>query len=73
MIFGGGDSHRHSSIQHQHHYQGSNGYGQYGSGMSSGMSYGTSRYNSGGYGRGGYGQRHYDQGGYSDIDRGGYY
>ena len=77
LIFGGGDSHRHSSIQQQHQYQGSNGYGQYGSGMSSGYGsggYGMSRYNSGYGGGRGYGQRqYYDQGGYSDIDRGGYY
>ena len=77
LIFGGGDSHRHSSIQQQQQYQGSNGYGQYGSGMSSGYSnggYGMSRYNSGYGGGRGYGQRqYYDQGGYSDIDRGDYY
>ena len=76
LILGGGDSQqRHSPIQQQQQYQGSTGYGQYGSSMSSGYgsgSYGMSRYDSGGYGRG-YGQRHYDQGGYSDIDRGGYY
>lgn len=75
LIFGGGDSQRHSSIQQQHQYQGSNGYGQYGSGMSSGYingSYGMSRYNNGGHGRG-YGQRQYYDQGYSDIDRGGYY
>jgi hypothetical protein len=83
LIFGGDSQQRHSPIQQQQQYQGSNGYsssgqygngsGGYGSGMNSG-SYGMSRYSSGGYGRGGgYGQRQYHDQGYSDIDRGGYY
>ena len=49
---------RYYSESSQQYYQGSNGYGQYGSGMNSGYGsggYGMSRYNSGyggGYGKG---------------------